>query len=313
LNALAAYQKALDTAQSFGKEAAELAKTAATVQMAKDAQKAGALSNDDTKTIVKKTLDPDPAKAREEAVKDVEVIDAAKERDTIDDGQAKEMAEDRIRKSQGTSGAKTATPRKGKRKYHVMLIMLDFQEEPLAGTWVLNFGSLREETFESTGNGAVEFDVELDTSRDQALYLRGNPYLTGVSFPPDAEYYYHRRTFSPKVGSNRNLTFEIVQKRHTRTVTQSKTASESEVKLHAVAEEFGSTGEVGYESGMLASLFGKVSLKATIIDKEVTTNSESESSGTSESDSATYKVLVPAKRLVIRQKGVELDDLDLDE
>src|ERR1044072_2796543 len=47
LNALGAFQKSLDTAQAFGKEAADLAKTAAMVQMARDAQQRGRLSKAD--------------------------------------------------------------------------------------------------------------------------------------------------------------------------------------------------------------------------------------------------------------------------
>ncbi len=46
LNALATFQKTMDTAQAFGKEAAELAKTAAAMKMIEDAKKSGSLTNE---------------------------------------------------------------------------------------------------------------------------------------------------------------------------------------------------------------------------------------------------------------------------
>lgn len=57
LNALTAFQKSLDTAQSFGKEAAELAKTAGMMKLIEDAQKSGTLSNDQAKEKAQKVLE----------------------------------------------------------------------------------------------------------------------------------------------------------------------------------------------------------------------------------------------------------------
>jgi hypothetical protein len=314
LNALAAYQKALDTAQSFGHEAAELAKVAATVQMAKDAQKSGSLSNEDAKTIVKQQLAPDQQKEREEAAKDVTAIDSAKQHDQVDQSQAKDMTEDRLRKQQGTTRpTPPATPRKGKRKLHLMLIINDFQERPLVGTWVLNFGSLRDETFESTDGAPVEFDVEVDTSRDIPFYLKGNPYLTGVSLPPESENYYHAIMFTPTIGASNNITIEVAQRRRAQTVVDSDTTSESDVKLHAVATEFGSSVESSGESGLLAGLFAKVSVKGTITAKRVVTDSDASGTGTSDTHTISYTVMVPACRLAIKQHGQPASDINLNE
>lgn len=314
LNALATYQKTLDTAQAFGKEAAELAKTAATIQLAREAQKSGSLSNDDTKAIVKKNLDPDPDKVREETAKDVEVIEQAKQKEQVDETQSTEMTEDVIRKRQGTPKPKPApAPRKGKKKYYLTLIMKDFEERPLEGTWVLNFGSLMDETFESTGSGVVKFEVEVDTSRDNIFDIKGNPFLTGVSFPPGQEFYYHFIVLSPTLGSNPNVTFEIIQRRHQTTVQDSDTTSESDVKLHAVTTEFGSTIESSGESGLIAGLFAKVAVKASITGKRATTDSESTTSGSSSTNSFTYTVMVPTRRLAVRQKGQASSDINVNE
>jgi hypothetical protein len=222
------------------------------------------------------------------------------------------MTEDRIRKGQGTTKPKPAAPKKGKRKYHLTLIFKDFEERPLTGTWVLNFGSLVEETFETTGH-EVKFEIELDTSRDNVFYIRGNPYLTGMSFPPDAEYYYHVFQFTPDVGTNPNLTFYIGQKRHKTQFTESSTLSDSEVKLHAVATEFGSSVESSGETGLLASIFAKVAIKATITGKRVWTDSESTGTGSSDTHTMMYTVSVVQRRLAVRQKGEAAVNLDVDD
>jgi murein DD-endopeptidase MepM/ murein hydrolase activator NlpD len=57
LNALAAFQKTLDTAQSFGKEASELAKSAAQMKLVEDAKKSGAVSNEKAKEKAGAVLD----------------------------------------------------------------------------------------------------------------------------------------------------------------------------------------------------------------------------------------------------------------
>lgn len=49
LNALATFQKTMDTALAFGKESAELAKAAAAMKMVEDAKKSGTISNDQAK------------------------------------------------------------------------------------------------------------------------------------------------------------------------------------------------------------------------------------------------------------------------
>jgi hypothetical protein len=314
LNTLAAYQDALKTAQSFGQEAAELAKAAATVQMAKEAQKAGALSNADTKAIVKKQLDPDPAKERNDAAKDVEAIDTAKQHDQLDEPQAKDMTEDRLRKQQGTTQpTPPATPRRGKRKFHLMLIFKDFEERPLVGTWVLNFGSLREETFETADGAPVEFDIELDTSKDNVFYLRGNPYLTGMSFPPGSEFYYHVIMFTPTISDNKNITIDIFQKRNVHTIVDSHTASETDIKTKAVTEETGWSGDLTTETGALEDIIAKASLKSSISGKHSETDTTGSTTGTSDTHSVSYTVLVPARRLVIRQHGQPAQDVNLNE
>ncbi len=56
LNALATFQKTLDTAESFGKEASSLAKAAAANKLIEDAQKSGAVSNEKAKELTEKNI-----------------------------------------------------------------------------------------------------------------------------------------------------------------------------------------------------------------------------------------------------------------
>ena len=322
LNALATFQKTMDTALSFGKEAAELAKAATTAQIAMDAQKSGALSNKEAGAIVKKNLDPDEitkakvadtAKEREETVKDIGVIQTARVQDQVDEGEAKEMTVDRIRKSQGTTKpAASPTPRKGKRKYHLTLALKTEQQRPLLGPFVLSFGSLVDEEFESTGDGVVRFEIELDTSRDNMFILRGNPGGTGLSFPPDSEFYYHFIVVPVRgIGTDPNLTFDVLQKRQTRTVTVANTTSESEATIKAVTNEFGATVGGSGESGTLVNVFAKVSLNASITGKRAATESESIGTGSSATDSTTYTIMVPVRPLLVRLNERSLNDFKL--
>ena len=56
LNALATFQKSLDTAATFGKEAAELAKAAAANKLIEDAKKSGTVSNEKAKQLAEKNI-----------------------------------------------------------------------------------------------------------------------------------------------------------------------------------------------------------------------------------------------------------------
>jgi len=324
LNALATFQKTMDTALSFGKEAAELAKAATTAQIAMDAQKSGALTNKEAGTIVKKNLDPDEitkakvadnVKEREEVIKDLDVIETAKQQDQVDEPEAKDMSVDRIRKSQGTTKpAASPTPRKGKRKFHLTLLLKTFDERPLLGAFVLTFGSLVDEEFESTGDGKVQFEMELDTSRDNTFTLRGNM-GQGLSFPPDSEFYYHFIVVPVRgLGSDPNLTFEILQRREIRTVTVSNTTSENDVKLQVVTTEFGGTVGVTAEvSGSIELISGKLSENVSIAAKRAATESESIGTGNSATESTTYTLKVPIRRLLVRLNDRSLNEFKLND
>lgn len=319
LSALATFQKTLDTAQSFGKEAAELAKAAAVTQMAKDAQKSGSLSNEDAKAIVKKVLDPDEAsktkaadieKEREATTKDVESIDAAKQKSQIDDGQAKDLTEDRIRKGQGTTTpTPRPAPRRGKRKYQVTLIMKDYEERPLTGTFVLNYGSLIDETFEITNSSVKTFEIELDASKDNVLEIKGNPFLTGVSFPGDPSFYYHFTEKPTVVGANLNLTFEVFQTRESRTIEVEQGTSESKVIEEASSKELSVSSSPSAEVDLLIVKFGG---SISVTGSRTKTHSESTETGSTQITTEVYSYLAPARRLKLKQKGVAVDDVSLE-
>lgn len=78
LNALATFQKSLDTAQAFGKEAAELAKAAAASKLIEDAKQNGTVSNDKAKELSEKNI-----KAAIPATNDETMDQAKKQLDLI--------------------------------------------------------------------------------------------------------------------------------------------------------------------------------------------------------------------------------------
>jgi len=325
LNALGAFQKSLDTAQAFGKEAADLAKTAAMVQMARDAQQSGSLSNEDAKAITKKHLDPEEAKKadvqnreneREQTKKDADVIDEQKEKGRLDNDQAKEMTEDKVRKDQGIPKTPAAPRRKtGKKKYNLTLLFDDINGDPLVGTFMLIYGSIVEQTFEVLSTtSAMRFEVELDRGIENILRIMGNPFITGLSFPADAEFYYHFAQVTTVVGDDPNLTFTIKQTAKSVVIQEAKTTSESEVKQKAVTREIGGSLELGGEAGgTIGVVTAKVATKATITGKLGLTDTGSTTTGTTDADTISYTVRIPAKRLKIIQKNVPFVDVSLDE
>jgi hypothetical protein len=313
LNALATYQKTLDTAQSFGKEAAELAKAAATIGMAKDAHESGGMTQEDYRQTVKDQTPISPAKEREQADQDVQKVQEDKEADRLDDGQAKDITEDRRRKSHRTEKPTPTAPRKGKKKYNLTLIMRTYEDRPLVGGWVLNFGSLVEETFESTNDGVVRFQVELDASKDQVFSLRGNPFITGTSLMPGAENYYHFIVDSPVVGANPNLTFQVIQRRHKQTIRTESNTSESEAKVKAVETEFGAEIEATGGSGALVGLFAEVSVTAKIAGKRTWSDSTTGTTGSGSSSGLEWDIFVPVPRLKLHQKGQPDLDINIEE
>ncbi|HKU49515.1 MAG TPA: hypothetical protein VJP79_06170, partial [Nitrososphaera sp.] len=322
LNALATFQKSLDTAQAFGKEAAELAKSAAMVDLTKEALKNGTLSKEDAKAILKKTLDPEEqAKTKKEGEenerkdtkKDVDSIDEEKQKGRLDDEQAKDMTEDRIRKGQGTTKPEPKpAPKKGKKKYNLVIMLKNYEGRPLVGTWELTYGSLVNEGFEITGadTSVKEFVVELDRSKENILQLKGNPYLTGTSTFGDPDNYFHYVDVPTVVGDNTNLTFEIFQTRVERTIEEAEGTSETKVKEHAVARELSIESSPQAEIDLLVVKFGG---SISITGSRTTTDSESSESGTTETRTETFTYKVPTRRLKVKQKGVAVDELDLEE
>ena len=88
LNALATFQKSLDTAQAFGKEASELAKAAAANQLIQEGKKSGALSNEKATELTEKNIGTTiPATSEEQiasAQKQLNLIDNLEEQGRIE-------------------------------------------------------------------------------------------------------------------------------------------------------------------------------------------------------------------------------------
>src|SRR5690606_28470579 len=128
------------------------------------------ISNETAARIVEESLQkPSPAVVREEIDKDLEQIKQQTEEGNFDQVQKQEIAEDVYRKKQNVPKTRTA-PKKGTRKYRLTLIIQDPNGKDVEGTWVLNFGSLQDEGFETMlGDSKKTFEVELDTSRHNML------------------------------------------------------------------------------------------------------------------------------------------------
>jgi hypothetical protein len=96
-NALAAFQKSLDTAQSFGKQAADLAKTAGMMELIKNAQEKGSISKDQAQEKSGKVLDAGTPPTFEEQVsrtqKQLEMLKNAFDSGNIDSEQLNSLSE----------------------------------------------------------------------------------------------------------------------------------------------------------------------------------------------------------------------------
>jgi len=137
----------------------------------------------------------------------------------------------------------------------------------------------------------------------------------GLSFPPDSEFYYHFIVVPVRgLGSDPNLTFEILQRREIRTVTVSNTTSENDVKLQVVTTEFGGTVGVTAEvSGSIELISGKLSENVSIAAKRAATESESIGTGNSATESTTYTLKVPIRRLLVRLNDRSLNEFKLND
>ena len=108
LNALAAFQKSLDTAQSFGKEASELAKAAGAMKLVKDGKNAGTLKNEDASkqsNAILDNLQKDPNASR--LSQGVELIDTLKKEGKISEADADAAKAALLKGFQDSSNAKT--------------------------------------------------------------------------------------------------------------------------------------------------------------------------------------------------------------
>lgn len=318
LNALATFQKTMDTAQAFGKEAAELAKAAAKLELVKDANKSGVLSTEDSRSISKKTLDPDEINKidkekakqdRQETEKDIDQIDEAKTKNRIDDEEAKDLTVDRIRKGQGTEDKKPVPKKTGKKKYNLTLFLKNYEGRPLTGNFLLTYGSLVNIPVEITGSSVFQQTVELDSSKENILEIKGNPFAPGIS-SANPDFFFHFAEFPTVTGSNKNLTFEVFQTRVERSIEVAQGTSRSKVIEEASAKELSLSTEIGGEVDLLIATFGS---SITITGSVSNTHTESTETGESTTTTEVHTYKVPARRLKVKQKGVETDDLSLEE
>jgi murein DD-endopeptidase MepM/ murein hydrolase activator NlpD len=109
LNALAAFQKSLETAQSFGKEAAELAKAAAAMKMVEDAKNNGTISNEQARekggAIIDNTQKDPNARRLQESM---ELIDQLEKEGKISAADSSQAKNNLMRNFLDSSNAKTA-------------------------------------------------------------------------------------------------------------------------------------------------------------------------------------------------------------
>lgn len=108
LNALATFQKAMDTAQSFGKEASELAKAAAAMKLVEDGKKAGTVNNEDANkksSAILDDLQKDPNANR--LKQGIELLDQLKKEGKISEADAAAAKASLLDKFADSSNAKT--------------------------------------------------------------------------------------------------------------------------------------------------------------------------------------------------------------
>jgi hypothetical protein len=108
LNALATFQKSLDTAMAFGKEASELAKAATAINMVEEGKKSGTLSNDDANkksTEIIDNLQKDPNANRLQ--QSIDLIDKMKKEGKISEADADNAKQALLKTFQDSSNAKS--------------------------------------------------------------------------------------------------------------------------------------------------------------------------------------------------------------
>ena len=322
-NALAALQASLKTAETFGEGAAELTQAASAMRLVQEARKQGALPNGKADELAGRIADGAVPKTAEEKFglldKLLEYLKKWVAEGKLSPEAQQDKAADAVDNTvQDTTApppekrkpAGTASRKKGRRKYNLTLFLKDFEERPLVGSWVLDYGSLQGEVFDIDGSTSIkEFVVELDPARDNILQIRGNPFIYHAT-PADPLFYYHIAEKPTVVGGNPNLSFEIVQTRKTTTVTEESGTSHSTVKEHALTRELSITSAPQAEVDLLVVKFGG-SIEVT--GSRAVTDGESEESGSSSSTAREYTVRLPARRLKVVQKGVEAVDIDVDE
>jgi polyhydroxyalkanoate synthesis regulator phasin len=107
LNALATFQKSLDTAMAFGKEASELAKAAVSLKMVEDGKKSGTINNEDANKRSNEILDnlqKDPNASRLQ--QSIDLIDKLKKEGKISDADAEAVKNSLLKNFQDSSNAK---------------------------------------------------------------------------------------------------------------------------------------------------------------------------------------------------------------
>ncbi len=104
-NALAAFQSSLQTAQAFGKEAADLAKTAGMLKLIQDAQRQGALSNEKAQEKSDKVIDAATPPTHEEKItrvrEQLDLLKNAFDNGNITGDQINSLSEDALKERSG--------------------------------------------------------------------------------------------------------------------------------------------------------------------------------------------------------------------
>ncbi len=322
-NALAALQSSLKTAETFGQGAAELTQAAAAMKLIQDARKQGALPNDKADELAQKTAESAVPKTDEEKLS---FLDTLLERlktwaaegkipAEVQEEKATDAVDNTVQETTAPTPTKrktSSTPqkKKGKKTYNLTLLMKDYEERPLVGSWVVNYGSLLNEVFDLNGTTfSKKFQVELDRSIQNVLELKGNPFIVHESgLSPD--FYFHLGARPTVVGSDTNLTFEVVSTRKTVTITEEEGTSESKIIEHALTRELSITSAPQVEIDLLVAKFGG---SVEITGSRAKTDSETTDTGTTSSTSREYTVRLPARRLKIKQTGIEESEVSVEE
>lgn len=323
-NALAALQASFKTAETFGQGAAELTQAAAAMKLIQDAKKQGTLPNEKADALAEKAAEgavPKTDKERLDLLEEIlgrlkKWVTEGKIPQDVQEEKAADAVDNTVQETTAPEPSKRKTKsgpakKRGKKKFNLTLLFREAEGIPIEGTWVVTIGNLVAETFVIDSSTTVKrLSVELDTSVQNILEIRGNPYIMDSSFPTSAEFYYFFSDKPVTLGSSPNLTFTVVRTRTTLLHSTESSKSRNEIVEEALTRSLSITSAPSVEVDLIVAKFtGGAEIEGGRTWHDSTTTE----TGTTETEMQEFKVRVPARRLKVDQEGVEDPEVDVED